>query len=132
MPAEGGGDAVPQALPQREQGGRRRPRLAQHLERAHRHPRQRRAASDPRRHERHGVRRRPRHLDVDASPNGELLAYSAIVPAGQQIITIDKNGQQVDSYNPGYHPAWVRFTPDGNGLLVPGCADDRDGNNTAA
>ncbi|MEA2124275.1 MAG: hypothetical protein QOI80_1057, partial [Solirubrobacteraceae bacterium] len=67
--------------------------------------------------------------DVDASPDGEKLAYAAPGPGGYRVVTIAKDGRQLDSFDPGIGaPNWVRFTPDNNGVLIPGCADDRNGN----
>lgn len=66
--------------------------------------------------------------DVDASADGERLAYRAIGPGGFTVVTISKTGQVLDSYDPGLlAPSWVRFAPDDNGLILPGCAADDDG-----
>ncbi|HEV2756659.1 MAG TPA: hypothetical protein VG318_12895, partial [Actinomycetota bacterium] len=68
-------------------------------------------------------------LDLDASPDGRLLSYvQQTFSGGNQVTTIElDDGSQVDSFGLGIErPSRVRFTPDGNGLMLTGCAKDRD------
>lgn len=67
--------------------------------------------------------------DVDASPDGQKLAYVALGAGGPQVTTISASGAPIDSFDPGYDAGVpsVRFTPDNNGLLLTGCAEDGDG-----
>ncbi len=65
--------------------------------------------------------------DVDASPNGTMIAYASTTPAGTIVHVVGSDGTPVEILNLGFWPAEVRFTPDANGLVVPGCADDEQG-----
>ena len=66
--------------------------------------------------------------DLDASPDGEKISYGAVTMSGQQIVVKDKDGAEIERFSSGLFQAWNRFTPDGNGLVRAGCADDPDGN----
>lgn len=66
--------------------------------------------------------------DVDASPNGTMLAYATVTASGPAVHVLATDGTPVETFSLGLWPAEVRFSPDGNGLIVPGCADDAQGN----
>lgn len=64
-------------------------------------------------------------LDLDAAPVGERLAYTTIV-GGHRVHVVDFAGRAVESFATGLIKPEIRFTPDGNSILLPGCAKDRD------
>lgn len=64
--------------------------------------------------------------DVDASPLGDKLVYTMTGQAGYSVTVIHKTGAVLHRFDlPVTSQPWVRWTPDGNGVLVPGCAKDR-------
>ncbi len=66
--------------------------------------------------------------DVDASPDGRHITYGAQTMSGPQHVVVTDGGKQVERFQNGVFPAaMARFTPDNNGLLMEGCAQDRDG-----
>ena len=68
-------------------------------------------------------------VDLDASPDGKRLTFiEQTLSGGNQVATIDlADGDQVDRFNLGIErPNRVRFTPDGNGLMLTGCTKDDD------
>lgn len=65
--------------------------------------------------------------DLDASPDGQRLAYREIGPGGITIRVVARNGGPIHSFDPGItNGTKMRFTPDGNGLLLNGCSKDRE------
>lgn len=69
----------------------------------------------------------PGITDLDASPDGQRLAYREIGPGGVTIRVVARNGGPVHAFTPGISDGTqMRFTPDGNGLLLNGCAKDRE------
>lgn len=64
--------------------------------------------------------------DLDASPDGKRLVYRAVGPGGTRIQVVERDGGPAHSFDPGVTGGTqVRFAPDGNGLLLNGCAKDR-------
>jgi hypothetical protein len=68
-------------------------------------------------------------IDLDASPDGERLAYTTHTGGGSAVAkVVGTGGAPVQTVALEVtEPPWVRFTPDGNGLLHGGCADDPEG-----
>jgi pimeloyl-ACP methyl ester carboxylesterase len=64
-------------------------------------------------------------LDLDASPVGEKLAYTTVV-GGHRVHVVDFAGRSIESFATGLIKPEIRFTPDGNSILMTGCAKDRD------
>ena len=65
--------------------------------------------------------------DLDASPDGRHITYGAMTFSGPQHVVVTDAGKQVARFQNGVFPqAIARFTPDNNGLLMEGCAKDRD------
>lgn len=65
--------------------------------------------------------------DVDAAPDGRHITYGAQTMSGPQHVVMTEDGEQVERFQNGVFPtAMARFTPDDNGLLMEGCAKDRD------
>ena len=68
--------------------------------------------------------------DLDASPDGRHITYGAMTMSGPQHVVVTDSGAEVERFQNGVLPqAIARFTPDNNGLLMEGCAKDRDGAN---
>ena len=67
----------------------------------------------------------PGILDLDAAPVGEALAFTTIV-GGHRVHVVDFKGKELDSWATGLIKPEIRFTPDGNAILLRGCAKDRD------
>ncbi|MET0816399.1 MAG: hypothetical protein ABWZ67_02545 [Solirubrobacteraceae bacterium] len=67
----------------------------------------------------------PGILDLDAAPVGEALAYTTIV-GGHRVHVVDLKGKELDTWETGLIKPEIRFTPDGNSILLRGCAKDRD------
>jgi hypothetical protein len=67
----------------------------------------------------------PGILDLDASPLGEALAFTTIV-GGHRVHVVDFAGHELESFATGLIKPEIRFTPDGNAILLRGCAKDRD------
>ena len=66
--------------------------------------------------------------DLDASPDGRHVTYGAMTTSGPQHVVVTDAGVEVERFQNGVFPqAIARFTPDNNGLLMEGCAKDRDG-----
>ena len=67
----------------------------------------------------------PGILDLDAAPVGEALAFTTVV-GGHRVHVVDFKGKELDSWATGLIKPEIRFTPDGNAILLRGCAKDRD------
>ena len=66
--------------------------------------------------------------DLDASPDGRHITYGAMTTSGPQHVVVTDAGAEVERFQNGIFPqAIARFTPDNNGLLMEGCAKDRQG-----
>jgi Lecithin:cholesterol acyltransferase/WD40-like Beta Propeller Repeat len=65
--------------------------------------------------------------DLDASPDGQRLAFSTIVD-GYKVHVVELDGTPVESFaTPVTERPQIRFSPDGNSIIRHGCAGDRDG-----
>ena len=64
-------------------------------------------------------------LDLDAAPVGEALAYTTVV-GGHRVHVVDYAGRALQSFTTGLIKPDIRYTPDGNAILLRGCAKDRD------
>jgi pimeloyl-ACP methyl ester carboxylesterase len=67
----------------------------------------------------------PGILDLDQSPVTEKLAYTTVV-GGHRVHVVDFAGREIESFPTGLIKPEIRFTPDGNSILLRGCAKDRD------
>jgi hypothetical protein len=61
-------------------------------------------------------------MDFDIAPDGETAAY-----ATPTAVVVVRGGTELDRFAIGSGPPTVRFTPDGNGLVRRGCANDPKG-----